>query len=151
MFKFNKKSLPSLRMCSNQWKHGWTQRFFKSIRQSSDFSFLDFAMQSCTVIFYLWDHNFFSFQNDYYEHPEQYNPIFHEKIAPYASAISKYIFPSKLYYWQVICHVSFFSCRIRLSVDALPSLSLFMFLRQSIAFTGRNNFLGCWAPSSFEI
>ncbi|GAY37559.1 hypothetical protein CUMW_029960 [Citrus unshiu] len=32
--------------------------------------------------------------NDYYEHPEQYNPIFHEKIAPYASAIINCI------YWE---------------------------------------------------
>lgn len=27
------------------------------------------------------------FQADYYAHPEHYNPIFHEKIAPYASVI----------------------------------------------------------------
>ncbi|KAH9804885.1 alpha-aminoadipic semialdehyde synthase [Citrus sinensis] len=33
-------------------------------------------------------------KNDYYEHPEQYNPIFHEKIAPYASAIINCI------YWE---------------------------------------------------
>lgn len=26
-------------------------------------------------------------QADYYAHPEHYNPIFHEKIAPYASVI----------------------------------------------------------------
>jgi hypothetical protein len=26
-------------------------------------------------------------QADYYAHPEHYSPIFHERIAPYASAI----------------------------------------------------------------
>lgn len=33
-------------------------------------------------------------KDDYYEHPEQYNPIFHKKIAPYASAIINCI------YWE---------------------------------------------------
>lgn len=29
----------------------------------------------------------FTFQADYYAHPEHYKPVFHEKIAPYASVI----------------------------------------------------------------
>ncbi|MCI07813.1 alpha-aminoadipic semialdehyde synthase-like, partial [Trifolium medium] len=28
---------------------------------------------------------------DYYAHPEHYNPIFHEKVAPYASVIGRSI------------------------------------------------------------
>lgn len=33
------------------------------------------------------------FQVDYYAHPDQYRPIFHEKIAPYASVIGMLSFP----------------------------------------------------------
>lgn len=48
---------------------------------------------------------FLLFQADYYAHPEHYNPVFHEKIAPYASVIGmwyipavKLLFPVKLLY-----------------------------------------------------
>lgn len=34
---------------------------------------------------------FCSYQTDYYAHPENYKPIFHEKIAPFASVIGQYL------------------------------------------------------------
>lgn len=42
---------------------------------------------------YVMPNNTLYFQADYYAHPEHYRPIFHEKVAPYASVIGMgYIF-----------------------------------------------------------
>lgn len=44
-------------------------------------------------------------QTDYYAHPDHYYPVFHEKIAPYASVIGKILL--YLLINQVICIFSY--------------------------------------------
>lgn len=47
--------------------------------------------RDCTCVFVFIVDMFCSYQVDYYAHPENYRPIFHEKIAPFASVIGRYL------------------------------------------------------------